>query len=332
MTSAAVRTLAVGAGFTEGPMLTAAGEIVHVSIDQGVLWQLAADGRPHVFADLPGGPNGACPGPGGEVYVAQNGGNWMVGGGKGTKTESGVQAVRPDGTVRWISTAPLAPNDLCFGPDRALYVTDPSRRRTYDDGRIWRYDPDRDAATVLFTVGWFPNGIAFGPEEDVVYVASTGDGRIIRLPVNGASGARTDEVFAQLDHGYPDGMAFDAEGNLLVGANSHTPGVSGDIQVFGRDGKLTEILHVGPNARYTNLAISGDATIVFTDSDGGAIRAVDGWHSPGLALYPRRHDCALEPRLAPGLAAPGSASETHTMTGRPGQAPAAEDGNGPRSA
>jgi gluconolactonase len=307
--AAAVRTLAVGTGFTEGPVLTGTGEIVHVSIDQGLLCQIGSDGRSRVLADLSGGPNGACPGPDGEIYVAQNGGNWMVGGGKGAKTESGVQAVGPDGKVRWVTTAPLAPNDLCFGPDRALYITDPTRRRTYDDGRIWRYDPATDAASVLFTVGWFPNGIAFGPEEDVVYVASTGDARIIRLPLAGEDGPEPGgEVFAQLDHGYPDGMAFDAEGNLLVGANSHTAGTSGDIQVFGRDGRLAEILDVGPNARYTNLAISGDATIVFTDSDGGAILALDGWRSPGLALYPRRHEQPLEPDLAPGLAArPGSA-------------------------
>jgi gluconolactonase len=299
----AVRTLASGAGFTEGPMLTDAGEIVHVSIDLGLLHQIGAEGRSRVLADLSGGPNGACPGPGGEIYVAQNGGNWMVGGGKTAKTESGIQAVRPGGVVRWVSTAPLAPNDLCFGPDQALYVTDPTRRRTYDDGRIWRYDPARDTAAVLCTVNWFPNGIAFGPEEDVVYVASTGDGKIIRLPVAGPAAGGPGEVFARLDHGFPDGMAFDADGNLLVGANSHTPGASGDIQVFGRDGKLAEIIQVGPNARYTNLAITGDNTIVVTDSDGGAILALDGWARPGLALYPRRHGQPLEPPLAPGLAA-----------------------------
>jgi gluconolactonase len=307
MTGPAVRTLALEVGFTEGPTLTDEGEIVHVSIDQGLLYRIGADGRSRVLADLSGGPNGACLGPGGDIYVAQNGGNWMVGGGKGARTQSGVQAVSANGTVRWVSTDPLAPNDLCFGPDHALYITDPTRRRTYDDGRIWRYDPARGTAVVLCTVGWFPNGIAFGPEGDVIYVASTGDGTIIRLPIEGEGAGRQGEVFARLDHGYPDGMAFDANGSLLVGANSHTPGTSGDIQVFARDGRLTDILDVGPNARYTNLAISGDQTIVFTDSDAGAIRALDGWRSPGLALYPRRHEQPLEPPLAPALAASGSA-------------------------
>lgn len=288
--------LSSGVGFTEGPVITDGGAVVHVSIDQGRLYQIDSSGVSSVLADLAGGPNGACPGPDGEIYVAQNGGNWMLGTGTVEKTESGVQAVDPAGRVRWVTTGPLAPNDLCFGPDDGLYITDPTRRRTYDDGRIWRYDPARGEAAVLHAVGWFPNGIAFGLEDDRIYVASTGDSRIVTLSMDGAD---TAETFVQMDHGYPDGMAFDREGNLLVCANSHTPGTPGDIQVFDRAGRLVELIQVGPHCRYTNLAIAGDGTLVVTDSDGGAILAVEHWDVPGLALYPRRATIETEPFLAP---------------------------------
>lgn len=293
-----VRQLSLGVGFTEGPVITGSGEIVHVSIDQGRLYRIDGEGATALVAELWGGPNGACPGPDEEIFVAQNGGNWMLGGDSIARTESGVQAVSPGGDVRWVTTAPLAPNDLCFGPDGLLYITDPTRRRTYDDGRIWRCDTASGEAEILETVPWFPNGIAFGLEDDRVYVASTGDSRIITLPLDGSG--RT-EVFVQMDRGFPDGMAFDIEGHLLVGANSHTPGVPGDIQVFDRSGLLVEVIPLGPNCRYTNLAIAGDGTIVVSDSDGGAILAVERWDHPGLALHPRRRTGSSEPGLAPGI-------------------------------
>jgi gluconolactonase len=302
-----VRRLSIGVGFTEGPVITDTGEIVHVSIDEGRLYRIDSSGTSTVLADLAGGPNGACPGPGGEIYVAQNGGNWMLGTGTAPKTESGVQAVDMDGNVRWVTTEPLAPNDLCFGPDGALYITDPTRRRTYDDGRIWRYDPVSGVAAVLYTVPWFPNGIAFGLEEDRVYVASTGDCRIVTLAIDG-SGATV--PFVEMERGYPDGMAFDVEGNLLVGANSHTPGVPGDIQVFDRSGRLIECIPVGPNCRYTNLAISEDGTLVVSDSDGGGILVVERWDHPGLALHPRRASSPAEPQLEPGLL---NRAKTHSL-------------------
>ena len=293
-----VRQLSQGVGFTEGPVITGSGEIVYVSIDQGRLYRIDSRGATEVMAQLLGGPNGACPGPGEEIFVAQNGGNWMLGGGSVPRTESGVQAVSPGGDVRWVTTAPLAPNDLCFGPDGLLYVTDPTRRRTYNDGRIWRCDTATGEAEILETVGWFPNGIAFGLEDDRIYVASTGDSRIISLPLDGSG---RPEVFVQMDRGFPDGMAFDVEGHLLVGANSHAPGIPGDIQVFDRSGHIVDVIGLGPNCRYTNLAIAGDGTLVVSDSDGGAILAVERWDHPGLALHPRRHGRSSEPALARGI-------------------------------
>ncbi len=109
-----------------------------VSVDQGVVHRADADGC-RVVAATGGGPNGLAEGADGTLYVAQNGGRWSASP-RPTFT-GGVQAISPEGEVRWVTQDPISPNDLCLGPDGALYVTDPTRRPAMDDGRIWRIDP-----------------------------------------------------------------------------------------------------------------------------------------------------------------------------------------------
>lgn len=301
-----VRTLVEGVGFTEGPVLLRTGHVVFTSIDQGRVYGTSRPGAADVLAVTGGGPNGACAGRDDEVYVAQNGGNWMVGRERGgtppAPCDAGVQRVAPDGEVSFVTTEPLAPNDLCIGPDGLLYVTDPTRRRTYDDGRIWRVDPASGAAELVHQLDWFPNGIAFREDEDVVYVASTGDQRIVRLPTNPSAPADRGDVVVQMEFGHPDGIAFDVEGNLLVCALSRTD-APGEIQTWSVDGRLLDRFSPGPAAKYTNVALTGDSTLVVTDSDGGRVLLVDDWPTSGLAPFPHRRDDRTAPHLAASLLA-----------------------------
>jgi hypothetical protein len=73
----------------------------------------------------------------------------------------------------------------------------------------------RDA--LLATAGFPPfggNGIAFSPDEKSVYIANTGDDRILRMD----AGTKTVEVFSESING-ADGIAFDSSGRLWVAAN-----------------------------------------------------------------------------------------------------------------
>jgi gluconolactonase len=274
-------------GFTEGPVITQNGEFVVTSIDHGCLYRIAADGC-DVLAVTGGGPNGATEGPPGGVestfYVSQNGGKrpahaWPY-------VTGGIQVVRPGGRVDWLTQEPISPNDLCFGPDGLIYCTDPTRGRPQrDDGRLWRCDPRSGDAQLLCSLPWYPNGIGFGPEDDAVYVASTGQQRIWRFPLTD-SGLGEPEPFAQLAYGLPDGFAFDADGNLIVAAVGEDEG-PGQIQTYDRSGKLADAFEPGPHTKYTNLALSPGGTMLVTDADGGCALIFD-WPTPGLLLHPFR--------------------------------------------
>lgn len=281
-----VRTLASGVGFSEGPVITPSGEIYVTSIDQGRVYRITDSGA-EVFADLGGGVNGATVDKDGRLYIAQNGGRWSHGGPWwGLDSTGGVQVLRPDGTFDWVTKDPIGPNDLCFGPDGYLYVTDPTRAPQAADGRIWRVDPESCEAELLLSVPWFPNGIGFGP-DDTLYLASTWDSRIIRFNLD--EGKLVDpQTVIEMEHGHPDGFAFDSEGNLLIGAISLNDNEPGDIQVWSPSGTLLDVLRPGTGQMYTNVALSLDRILVIAASSLGQVLSVEDWPTAGLPLHPFR--------------------------------------------
>jgi gluconolactonase len=278
------KVLADGLGFTEGPVFRQAGDVVAVSIDRGHLYRII-DGHAELLAETGGGPNGAAEGKGGEVFIAQNGGalparRWPY-------ITGGVQVIRAGGKVDWLTQDPISPNDLCFGPDGLLYVTDPTRGRR-DDGRLWRCDPVTGESELLASVAWYPNGIGFAREDDALYVASSGDATIRRFPLT-SSGVGKPETVIRMKTGLPDGFAFDIDDHIVIAAPSpDDPGTAGSVQTWTLEGELLDELHPGNSPYYTNVAISSDARLIITDSSRGGVLVVEDWPSAGLPLHPFR--------------------------------------------
>jgi gluconolactonase len=276
-----VTVLAAGLGFTEGPVVRANGDVTVVSIDHAAVYTLGGGA-----VETGGGPNGATEGADGTLYLANNGGQWIEL--RPRLAVGGVQALRPDGTLEWITTDPITPNDLCFGPDGFLYVTDPTRRRG-DDGRLWRVDVESGEADLLCSLGWYPNGIAFGRDDGVLYVADTFGRRIVAFELDGARLGRG-ETAVQMPHGLPDGFAIDGEGTFIVAALAELDDseARGELQAFDESGKLLDVLALGAGRMYTNVAIADDGRLIVTHSDGGEVLAVDGWAASPLRLHPFR--------------------------------------------
>lgn len=274
--------IASGVGFTEGPVFTQDGRIVFTSIDQGKVYQVE-NGETSVLALTGGGPNGATEGADGTIYIAQNGGRFPAHRWPGIT--GGVQAIHPGGRVSTVTGDPVHPNDLCFGPDGMLYVTDPSRNPERNDGRLWRVDVATGETDFLGSTAWYPNGIGFRDGDDAVFVAQGAEGRILRIGFNAEGKLEKPELFVQLDHGRPDGFAWDTEGNLIIGCITGT--APGDLQVYDREGTLIDVVKPGSGQKYTNLALSSDKKLIVTDSDNGQVLQAD-WPHAGQALYPFR--------------------------------------------
>lgn len=278
-------TLATDLGFTEGPVILSNGDIVVTSITKGALYLVTPDRGSRLLANLGGGANGATVDASGTIYVAQNGGRWAVNGPSWLPSSvGGVQVVRSDGSHDWLTREPIAPNDLCFGPDGQLYVTDPTRSKAIDDGRVWRIDPETGRSTLLASVGFFCNGIAFDA-DDHLYLAATNNSRIYRCDLAGDT-ITTPEVAIQMTKGTPDGMAFASDGSLVIGAIDHDG--QGTIQTWTLDGKQVGEFVPGEGSLFTNVAFDGKGGLVIAASDNSAVMLVPDWGDPGLPLHPFR--------------------------------------------
>lgn len=153
------------------------------------------------------------------------------------------------------------PNDVVVKSDGCIYFTDPwSHQRPQDQwdldfSGVYRVTPDLGRITLLVSDFVIPNGLAFSPDESVLYINDSRRGHIRAwdLLPTGALALGTGRIFADLRgdrDGVPDGMKVDVEGNVYCGG-------SGGVWVLDPTGKhLGTIVH--GKAATTNIAWGDD--------------------------------------------------------------------------
>jgi len=153
------------------------------------------------------------------------------------------------------------PNDVIVKSDGCMYFTDPwSLQRAQEEwdldfSGVYRVTPDLGRLTLLINDFVLPNGLAFSPDESVLYINDSRRGHIRAwdmLPT-GALALGTGRIFADLRgdrDGVPDGMKVDVEGNVYCGG-------SGGVWVMDPSGKVLGIIVHGKSAT-TNVAWGDD--------------------------------------------------------------------------
>jgi sugar lactone lactonase YvrE len=152
--------------------------------------------------------------------------------------------------------------------DGCYYFTDPNGGIVPEQwdltfAGVYRVTPDLGTMSLLVDTFVQPNGLAFSPDESVLYINDSRRGHIraFDLLPTGMLAKQTDRVFADLlgsEPGVPDGMKVDREGNVYCGG-------SGGIWILDPQGKkLGRIVHGAPAT--TNLAFGGEdwKTLYFT--------------------------------------------------------------------
>jgi gluconolactonase len=282
----------------EGPVAMADGSWLFVegAVDRGCVTQVSADGRSRRTVKKTGRPNGLA-------LDAENG-IWVA--------ESKIPALLRltlHGKGEVIATgcggeAFLFPNDLCFGPDGAVYLTDsgvfidsfapegkirPDYMDVDYDGRVYRVDPQSTAVTLIDRGIRFTNGIAFGPDERL-YINETLTGNIYRYGWKDGKVSAPRELFGNVIRpdappGWkgPDGMAFDADGFLYVAVFGQ-----GDVTVLGPDGDVARRIQTeGRLPTNVAFALPGKQAIFVTEYENAQVE-VFPVNRDGLKLWDGR--------------------------------------------
>jgi gluconolactonase len=281
---AEIRTVAAGLGFTEGPVWTADGRLLVVSVSRGLVVQVnPRTGRTVDVVETGGGPNGLAEDADGRVWVAQNGGV-VVRSRSARPVAPGLQLLCGSGVCDVVTTGLRAPNDIVEGPDGRLWFTDPGPPGDTAHGRVCAYDPAVGIVSVLLDGVDYPNGLAFGPGGDVLHVAETENARVVRYDWDGAA-LRWSGISAALPEGGPDGLALDVDGRLYVAAPT-----ADAVFAVEPDGRLLEPLRFRGRTFPTNLCFAGPDrdVLVVTAGKGGRVLAVTGYvPAPGLPVVAR---------------------------------------------
>lgn len=221
--------LADGFGFTEGPLWHPDGHWEFVDIRKLVIHSLKPGGQTEIVRDNSGGSNGMTFDIRGNVIVCE-GDNRRI-----TRREA-------NGSYTTIADQVGGkkinrPNDVVGRSDGSLYFTDPGGRlppeeRELDYSGVHRIAPNGSVTNATSDTE-YPNGLAFSPDESILYVAITRkdddciqekeQGKVCRhqfiraFDVAADGSLSNNRIFANMysgEDGVPDGMKVDIEGRV----------------------------------------------------------------------------------------------------------------------
>jgi gluconolactonase len=144
-----------------------------------------------------------------------------------------------------------APNDVAVRSDGSIWFTDPlyGIQTDYEGGRQVSEQPPAlycftpETGQIRVAAGDFdgPNGLAFSPDENRLYVSETGDQttddpkQYIRVfDVDRAGRLSGGEIFHKIEPGYADGLCVDEGGNVWSSAGDGVHCLSPDGRLLGK--------------------------------------------------------------------------------------------------
>jgi gluconolactonase len=221
------------------------------------------------------GANGMTADLDGNLIVCEQGSRWQPARITRVDRRTGERETVLD---HWRGLPLNSPNDVVVAGDGAIWFTDPSsghiqgfRPPPMLGDHVYRHDPATGQTTVVADGFDKPNGIAFSPDERVLYVTDSGANQdpgsyharrphhIKAFDVVHGRRLAGERLFAVVSPGFPDGLKVDRDGRVYVSSFS-------GVQVFDPDGELLGEIHVPGAVNFCFAGAERTHLLITTDS------------------------------------------------------------------
>jgi gluconolactonase len=171
-----------------------------------------------------------------------------------------------------------SPNDVVIRSDGTIWFTDPSygylqgfRPEPQIGDYVYRYDPGSGRLSVAADCFDKPNGLAFSPDEQTLYITDSGANqepgsyhvqrphRTVAFDVHDSSHLGPGRLFAVTTPGFPDGIKVDRAGRVYASSFS-------GVQVFSPAGDLIGQINLPGAVNFTFGGPAGEVLFITTDT------------------------------------------------------------------
>ncbi len=234
-----------GYQFTEGPVWHDSGYLLFSDIPANTIFKWTPGSEAEVYMKPSGHSNGLTFNREGLLVMAQHDGALAK-----RVSEYSFEVVVDSYKGKRLNS----PNDLVVKSDGSIYFTDPSFGVSEEDKEldiqgVYRYSKSQGLQLLVSDFD-MPNGIAFSPDEEKLYVNDSRHNHIRVFEVKRDGTVKNGKLFAKMEsegEGGADGMKVDTKGNVY----STGPG---GLWIFSPEGKLIQQVKT---PRITNLAWGG---------------------------------------------------------------------------
>ncbi len=255
---AELETLASGFGLLEGPRCDERNRLYFSDVPNGGVYRRSPDGKIETLIPKRRGVGG----------IALNESGGIVCTGRGLIYWNEATRTSRDLFVEWEGRKLNGLNDLQPDDYGSIFVGSLEHNALEEGakripGSLFRVDPD-GKVTKLFEGVETTNGMGFSPNRKYLYHADSTTKAVWVYDVQPDRTVKDRRVFARMPQGWPDGLAIDAEGGVVVAIVNY-----GEVVRFKPDATLDWRLKV-PAKMVTSLTFGGqdlsDLYIVTADN------------------------------------------------------------------
>ena len=262
----ALERLCTGAVWSEGPVwMREDGSVLWSDIPNDRILRWHADAGMTIWRDRVEFTNGHTREADGSLLHCSHGQRAVV----RTRFDDALNPVGDEVVVdRYEGRRLNSPNDIVVKRDGSIWFTDPpygiasdyeghQAESELDGCHVFRFDPASGSLRIASSFVEEPNGLAFSPDERILYVSDTsaalrggagGNHHIVAFDVVDGQTLARPRIFAVVEPGLPDGFRVDAQGFVYTSSLDA-------VQVYHPDG--TRIGRIPVPEKVGNLCFGG---------------------------------------------------------------------------